>query len=125
MAKKYDIPNDEPQMVSEPEAAYAYTRDASPMKVAFTLDKGNIETAISAEELKQRSHAEIAKALARTPEEYEDMKAHDFYSKGTPFPEQAQTWNEVWKEVDNSEEEIYLDETESNKAMERLWSVLA
>ena len=125
MAKKYEIQEEEPQMVNEPETAYAYTRDTSHLKVAFTLDRGTIDTAISGEELKQRLHAEIARTLARTPEEYEDMKAHDFYSKGTPFPDQPQTWEEVWKEVDNQEEEIYLDETESNKAMEKLWSVLA
>lgn len=73
----------------------------------------------------EEAHALIARTLARTQEEYEDMKAHDFYSKGTPFPNQPQTWDEVWKEVDNHEKEIYLDETEANKAMERLWSVLA
>ena len=112
MAKKYEIPEEEPQMVSEP-------------VVAVTVDMVQQNMPVYHELRGKRSNAEIAKTLARTPEEYEDMSAHDFYSKGTSFPDQPQTWDEVWEEVDNQDEEIYLDETETNKAMERLWSVLA
>lgn len=59
MAKKYDIPEEEPLMVSEAETAYAYTRDTSHLKVAFTLDRGTIDTAISGEELKMRLHESL------------------------------------------------------------------
>lgn len=115
MTKKYAIPEEEPQMVSEPVVAVPVemVQQSMPVYNYSVLDQGE-----------KQSNAEIAKTLARTPEEYEDMKAHNFYSKGTPFPDQPQTWEEVWDEVDN-QEEVYLDETESNKAMETLWSVLA
>ena len=116
MAKKYEIPEEEPQMVSEPAVAVPVEMVQQNMPV-YNYSIHDLR--------EKRTNADIARTLARTPEEYEDMKAHDFYSKGSPFPDQPQTWEEVWKEVDNQEEEIYLDETESNKAMERLWSVLA
>lgn len=161
MAKKYEIQEEEPQMVSESVAvsynssvalkSNVYPIHSSDNVEPYTIEEldnhleesemqfmaGNflsmeeadrdMDLFVSALRCKKekRSNTDIARTLARTPEEYEDMKAHDFYSKGTPFPEQPQTWEEVWKEVDNQEEEIYLDETESNKAMEKLWSVLA
>lgn len=113
MAKKYAIPEDETQMLSEPAVSVGMVQQNMPVY--------NYSVLVQRE---KRSNAEIARILARTPEEYEDMDAHNFYSKGTPFPDQPQTWEEVWDEVDN-QEEVYLDETEADKAMERLWSVLA
>lgn len=110
MAKKYKTPNDEPQMANEPAVARSYE--------SIQIADVNVQRVINPNE-------KLARTIASTSEEYEDMKAHDFYSKGTPFPDQPQTWEEVWKEVDSHEREIYLDEKETNKAMERLWSVLA
>lgn len=113
-ARKYEIPEEEVLMAKEAEAAYAITAPAYAMCVASR----NTDPTTSTNE-------SVARILARTPEEFEDMRRHDFYAKGTPFPQQPQTWDEVWEELDNQEEEIYLDEAEANKAIERLWSVLA
>lgn len=113
-ARKYGIHEEDTVMAKEAEAAYAITAPVHAMYVASR----NTDPTTSTNE-------SVARILARTPEEFEDMRRHDFYAKGTPFPQQPQTWDEVWEEVDNQEEEIYLDETEANKAMERLWSVLA
>lgn len=116
MAKKYVITEEESQMVSEPTVAMPVEMGQQRMPV-YNYTFHSLR--------KKRSNAEIARTLARTPEEYGDMKAHNFYSKGTPFPDQPHTWEEIWEEVDNHEEEVYLGETETNNAQERLWNVLA
>lgn len=112
--KKYEIHEEEAVMAKEAEAAYATT---VPIQGMYVVSRNTNSTTTRNES--------VARILARTPEEFEDMRAHGFYAKGTPFPHQPQTWDEVWEEVDSQEEEIYLDETEANKAIERLWSVLA
>lgn len=112
--KKYDIHDEETLMAKDAEAAYAMTEPMHGMSVVF---RDTTPSTVANES--------VAHILARTPEEFEEMKKHSFYAKGTPFPNQPQTWDEVWEEVDNQDEETYLDETESDKALERLWSVIA
>lgn len=111
---KYEIHEDDALMAKETEAAYAMTEPMHGMSVLF---RDTTPT--------KNANESVARILARTPEEFEDMKKHSFYAKGTPFPDQHQTWDEVWKEVDNLDEETYLDESETNTALERLWRVLA
>lgn len=112
--KKYEILNDDALLAKETEAAYTMIEPMHGMSVVF---RDATPSTVANES--------VAHILARTPEEFEDMKKHSFYAKGNPFPDQPQTWDEVWKEVDNQKEETYLDETESDKALERLWSVLS
>lgn len=99
----------EVQQVSEPEVAYARStsRSMNPMCILFN-----------------RSAEEFARAVALDEAEYEDMKVHGFYAKGTPFPQQPQTDVELQAEIDAIEQEEYLNEDEYRAAINRLWSAL-
>lgn len=95
--------------VNEPEVAYAH---------------GTYSTIIPLQALYNRSAEEFARAVALDEAEFEDMRAHGFYAKGTPFPQQPQTDAELQSEIDAIEQEDYLDEGEYRAAISRLWNAL-
>lgn len=57
MVKEYEVPQEEPQMVAEPVGTYAY---ATKMVHHYSaVDRGDISTAISGQELKRRLHESL------------------------------------------------------------------
>lgn len=59
MTKKYELPEDEPCMVSEPAVAYGTDVTRHTKTVSIFENRGNLETAISGEELKRRLHESL------------------------------------------------------------------
>lgn len=56
---KYQVREDKQQMVSEPTFAYTYNNRLTKGQFAFSIDRGDMETAITGMELKNRLHESL------------------------------------------------------------------
>jgi hypothetical protein len=60
-----------------------------------------------------------ARKICFTDEEYQELKAHDFYV-GQPFPKQPETEEELYAELEEAEREGYVSDEETEFMM-NLW----
>ncbi len=93
MAKKYDIPNDEPQMVEEPVVAYGYSAAQQHSPLNMTVEMSNSE---KKEFLRANLHADTAKYLESVD-----------WMENKPYPMYPDSDDDSW--IDAAEATNYAD----------------